>query len=129
MPPPEELLSVRRHRRGSAVVVTAMGEIDALTVSRLRRELDQAFAEEDVGPVVVDLTEVSFLGSRGLGALVDAHREASALVPLRVVVDHTRPVIRPLQMSGLIHVLTLYHYIEEALDDSLGDQPRAQPGG
>ena len=68
-----------------------------------------------VDDMVVDLTQVTFLGSRGLSALVDAHREARAGTPLRVVVDHTRPVILPLQLSGLDQVLTLFHYVNEAV--------------
>lgn len=108
-------MSVRRGRHGQSVVITVMGDVDALTAPHLRHALDQAFAEAGAVPVVVDLTEVTFLGSRGLSTLVDAHREASALVPLRVVVDHTRPVIRPLQISGLAGVLTLFNYVEEAL--------------
>lgn len=108
-------MAIHRDRLGHAVVVTVSGDVDALTAPRLRHELDQAFADVGTGAVVVDLTDVTFLASRGLSTLVDAHREASALVPLRVVVDHTRPVIRPLQVTGLADVLTLFNYVEEAL--------------
>ncbi|MGQ0576099.1 MAG: STAS domain-containing protein [Pseudonocardia sp.] len=115
-PPPEELMWVRRYLRGGAVIVSVSGEVDVLTAPRLRRELDAAFHDAGVGPVVVDLTDVSFLASRGLATLVDAHRDASAMTPLRVVVDDTRPVIRPLQLTGLDGVLTLFNYVEEALE-------------
>lgn len=109
-------MSARRSRLGHLVVVTVFGDVDALTAPQLRHQLDQAFAEAGAEAVVVDLTEVTFLGSRGLSTLVDAHRDASAIAPLRVVVDHTRPVIRPLQVSGLADVLTLFNYVEEALE-------------
>ena len=109
-------MSVDRDRRRGAVVVTVSGEVDALTAPTLRAQLDSALAEAGDGPVVVDLTDVSFLASRGLATLVDAHRDASARTPLRVVVDHTRPVIRPLQLSGLDGVLALFSDVEEALE-------------
>lgn len=115
-PPPEELMTIRRRHVGSAIVVTVAGEIDVSTAPRLRGELDQAFARSGPGPVVVDLTDVTFLASRGLGTLVEAHRAASPFVPLRVVVDNTRPVIRPLQLTGLADVLTLFDRLEEALE-------------
>jgi anti-sigma B factor antagonist len=72
--------------------------------------------------VVIDLSEVSFLGSAGLAALVDAAVAAEARrEPLRVVVDHTRPVIRPLEATGRDQVLQLYRSVEDALE------PRADP--
>jgi anti-sigma B factor antagonist len=59
---------------------------------------------------------VTFLSSTGLGALVDAHREAARLgEPLRVVVDHARPVLRTIQLTGLDEVLTLYHFVDNAV--------------
>lgn len=109
-------MSARRSRVGRSVIVTVIGDVDASTTPQLRHELDQAFAEAGAGAVVVDLTEVTFLASRGLSMLVDAHRDASARTPLRVVVDHTRPVIRPLQVTGLADVLAVFHYVEEALE-------------
>ena len=35
--------------------------------------------------------------------------------PLRIVVDHTRPVIRPIQVTGLDDVLALFDTVEDAL--------------
>ncbi|WP_433291736.1 STAS domain-containing protein [Pseudonocardia sp. CA-142604] len=115
MPPPEELISVRRATRGRAVVLTVEGDVDVATASVLRRAVDEALTEAGPHPLVIDLTGVTFLASRGLSTLVEAHREASASSPLRVVVDHTRPVIRPLQLSGLDRILTLFHDVEDAL--------------
>jgi anti-sigma B factor antagonist len=35
--------------------------------------------------------------------------------PLWIVVGANRPVIRPIQITGLDHVLALFHTVEEAL--------------
>ncbi len=114
-PLPEELMAVQVGRRGSAVVVSVSGDVDVLTAPRLREALDRGLAEAVGGPVVLDLTGVSFLASRGLSTILDAQREAGATTPLRVVVDHARPVIRPIQLSGLDAVLTLFDTVEEAV--------------
>jgi anti-sigma B factor antagonist len=59
---------------------------------------------------------VTFLGLAGLDILLDAARAAQRRSePLRVVVDHARPVLRPLQLTGLDDVLTLYRTREEAI--------------
>jgi anti-sigma B factor antagonist len=68
--------------------------------------------------LVVDLTGVSFLGSHGLAALVGAAQESASSRykdPMRLVVDSNRPVVRPLQVTGLDEVLALYPSVEEAL--------------
>ncbi len=109
-------MAVAVDRRGSAAVVTVSGDVDALTAPRLRDALDRGFAQADGGPLVLDLTAVEFLASRGLGTIVEAQREGGATTPLRVVVDHARPVVRPIQLSGLDAVLTLFDSVEDALD-------------
>jgi anti-sigma B factor antagonist len=68
---------------------------------------------------VIDLTGVTFLGSPGLQALVDATRAARRRCePLRIVVDHTRPVIRPIEMAGLDDLLALFHTVDQAVHSS-----------
>jgi anti-sigma B factor antagonist len=123
LPGPEQLLSVTLDRLDRAVVVIVDGEVDSLTVPRLRAAVDTALVEAGDRAVVVDLTEVTFLGTKGLKALVEAHEAARPSTPLRVVVDHTRPVIRPLQLTGLDRTLSLYDYREQALAADAPDLP------
>jgi anti-sigma B factor antagonist len=101
----------------AALIVKVAGEIDVLTIDRFRAAVGTGFDQlPDGGILVVDLTDVTFLGSPGLQALVDATRTASQRrEPLRIVVDATRPVIRPIMLTGLDDVLALFHTVEEAL--------------
>lgn len=58
-----------------------------------------AFDQLDDRVLVVDLSEVTLLGSPGLRVLQESAEQAlhhRGLVPLRIVVDETRPVIRPI---------------------------------
>jgi anti-sigma B factor antagonist len=115
---PEQLMTVRTLEVDDALVVEVTGEVDGLTTRRLREALAAAFARLDGRPLVLDLTDVRFLGSPGLRALFDSAREASGqegFAPLRVVVDHTRPVIRPIEIVGLDAVLALFHTRGDAL--------------
>jgi anti-sigma B factor antagonist len=124
-PPAEQLLSIDTApaMRGSlrALVVTVEGEIDIHTVARFRAAvsagLEQVAGEEaDDALLVIDLTAVTFLSSPGLNALVDATRAARRRrEPLRIVVDHNRPVVRPIELTGLDDLLALYGTIDEAL--------------
>jgi anti-sigma B factor antagonist len=114
----EQLMSLRTVERDGGVVVEVDGEIDGLTAPRLRTAVFDAFDRVDGKPVVVDLTSVRFLGSAGLRALFDIAAESvnqRGHTPLRVVVDHTRPVIRPIEIVGLDNVLALYESVSDAL--------------
>jgi anti-sigma B factor antagonist len=115
-PAAEQLLTVEVVPREDAVLVTAVGEVDLMTAPRLCAALHTALRRAAGVPVVVDLTGVTLLGSNGLAALVDAARQAQDLdEPLRLVVDHARPVLHPLRITGLDHVLALYPSLDAAL--------------
>ncbi|MBV9161192.1 MAG: STAS domain-containing protein [Pseudonocardiales bacterium] len=112
----EQLLRIMVRHEADAIVVIVEGDVDMLTVGRLRAAVDEALRDAVGRPVVVDLTAVTYLGSHGLAALAEAASKAEwRREPLRVVVDETRAVIRPLQVSGLDEVLTLYYSVGDAL--------------
>ena len=115
-PAAEQLVNINQRWVDDAVVISVAGELDTLTTPRLRVAVREALDEAMGAAVVVDLTEVTFLGSPGLAALVDAVASANRRGgPLRIVVDNTRPVIRPIELTGLDDVLALYETVDEAL--------------
>jgi anti-sigma B factor antagonist len=102
-------LAISTEIRGGWLLLSLVGEIDSLTVDTLRgatRTLPPAQR------LVVDLSQVGFLGSAGMSALVDL-REARP--GARFVVGENRRVLRPLQITGLDSVLPLYRETEAAL--------------
>lgn len=121
-----ELLSLESQCCGKAVVVIATGEIDMLTVARLREEL---IAQIKVRPeiLVVDLEGVGFFGSMGLAALALAQRAAQeGGVDLRVVAN-SRATLRPLQITGMTADLAVYASRTAALADSHDGGPDPFP--
>lgn len=120
-PPDEQLVRLQTarvaHATGEALVVTVAGEIDLLTADRLRVAVAAGFENlRDGEMLVIDLTQVTFMDSRGLQTLVDVTQAAQQRPePLHIVVDHTRPVIRPIQVTRLHEVLALFDTLEDAL--------------
>jgi anti-sigma B factor antagonist len=89
-------LSARRGDDGKTVL-TAAGEIDMSNAEVFRDALSQAAAGE--AEFVVDLTEVSYLDSAGLTALLPHARHIRILAP---------PVLAPvLSVSGLDPITTV----------------------
>ena len=97
-------LSTRTAEDGT-VAVSAVGEVDTFSAPPLCSLLE-AQLERRPPVLVLDLSGIRFLGSAGLAALVETHRTAQARdISLRLIAN-TRPVIRPLEVTGLIDMFT-----------------------
>ncbi len=90
----ERLFEVESSRDGNRAVLTARGEIDLATVDVLSDAVVRAGANE----VWLDLTEVEFMDSTGLSALVNGHR---ALCGQLIVICPDGAPRRALEVSGL----------------------------
>ena len=116
VPPAELLMTVAREDRDGCVVLAVRGEVDLSTGGRLAEAAGDALQAANGRPVVLDLLAVEFLSSSGLGVLVSLNDDArAASTPLRVVVDRTRPVMRPIRTMGLDEVLSMYDTVPEAV--------------
>ena len=102
---------------GAALVVTVAGEIDFYTMDKFCTALATGSDQFHRGEIlVIDLTKVTFISSTGLQALVDIALAAQGQCgPLRLVVDHTRPVIHPLKITGLDELFALFDTVNDAL--------------
>jgi anti-sigma B factor antagonist len=82
-----DLLQVQRRVNGTGVVVHVAGELDLLTALGLVDELTTARTPaRALGPVVIDLTDLTFIASVGLSILIAHDRLCRAEdMELRVV--------------------------------------------
>ncbi len=100
--------------RGGRTVVSAAGELDAYTAPTLGAEVGPA-SNRPGGALIVDLTDVSFIDSTGLGVLVTAlkhAREAGGSFDLVVAAPR---VLKVLALTGLDVVIPLHSTLDEAL--------------
>jgi anti-anti-sigma factor len=70
-------LEIRRSQDGETLVLALRGELDLGSTSVLERELSDS-ASDGYGHILLDLSQLDFLDSRGLVALMQAQREAEA---------------------------------------------------
>ena len=98
---------------GSALVAHVRGEIDTLTAPLLRTELDARLPEASL--VVLDLTEVTFLGSAGLAVLVAAKDQVERNGKTLKLVCGSRIVTRALAATGLLSLFEVADGVPEAL--------------
>lgn len=82
-------------------VVRLEGELDAYVAPELRERLRLAIDAAPGGELVVDLTQVTFLDSTILGALVGALRSMRASGGELRLVYPPHPAIRIFELTGL----------------------------
>jgi anti-anti-sigma factor len=115
-PAGDSLLTVRVVRQAMDVVLLHVaGELDLLTAPRLRESVARALAERP-RLLILDLTDVRFLGSAGLSVLINAHENARSDTRLRVVAG-APAVLRPLDVTGLAATLSIHPTLGAAFTD------------
>lgn len=106
---------------GSYTLCSPKGELDAFTVTTFREAL-QGVAE--VPRLVVDLAEVPFMDSAGLGALIGGIRRARDNDAAIAVACNREALLRLLYTTGFDRIVP----VRESLDEAVAalDEPVAQ---
>jgi anti-sigma B factor antagonist len=106
-------LAVTKQGEHGVPVVAVRGEVDVYAAPALRDGLTDLL--QDGGMVVVDLTDVGFLDSTGLGALVAARTAAENRgAALTLVCTHER-ILKLFTITGLDGVFRIYETVDAAL--------------
>jgi anti-anti-sigma factor len=100
------------YQNGIAVLKVG-GDIDLATVPALEAAIEEALIPKPTG-LVIDLSEVGFLASAGLQALVATHNNVSPSAHFAVVAN-SAATSRPIQLTGLDQIFALYPTLGEAL--------------
>lgn len=97
---------------GRTVVVSTSGVIDMLTAPQLETSIKSSLTKNP-SAVIVDMSDVEFLASAGMGVLVAAHDQAGPGVGFGVVASGPA-TSRPLKLVGLADIIGLYSTLDEA---------------
>ena len=105
--------TIEQRRIGEIEVLAVAGVVDMLTAPQLEEAIALA-SKTSPQAVVVDLGQVEFLASAGMGILVAARDELPDSIGLAVVADGPA-TSRPLKLVGIADVLGLHTTLDEAL--------------
>lgn len=97
---------------GRTVVIAVSGVLDMLTSPQLEVSLTAA-QQKHPAAIIVDLTDVDFLASAGMGVLVAARDKAGDEVRFAVVASGPA-TSRPLELVGLAELIGLFPSLGEA---------------
>jgi len=107
-------ISVSRQSVGGYPVVAVSGEVDVYSAPALKDSLTELL-QSGVQTVVVDLSDVAFLDSTGLGALVEARAATNAAGgSLPLVCNHER-ILKLFAITGLDGVFSIHATVDDAV--------------
>ena len=105
----------RRQVEDWLTVVAASGELDAYTGPELQEALEVSLAEAESPPwLLVDLLEVQYLDSIGLGILVRAAKQSVEQRGAMAIACNTPAVLKVFDISGTREMLGVRGSVGEA---------------
>lgn len=107
-------LSISSESRGEVTIVHVGGEIDVYTAPMLREHLDEHIAHGR-NNLVVDLEDVPFMDSTGLGVLVGRLKLIRVNDGTLRLVCSSERILKVFSITGLDKVFQIFGSLDEAL--------------
>jgi anti-sigma B factor antagonist len=110
-------LSLDTRTEGAKTVIEVAGEIDVYTAPRLREQIVQ-LVDEGKYHLIVDMENVEFLDSTGLGVLVGGLKRVRAHDGSLHLVCTQERILKIFRITGLTKVFPLHGSVAEAVEAS-----------
>ncbi|MGC1381988.1 MAG: STAS domain-containing protein [Candidatus Baltobacteraceae bacterium] len=111
-----EELSIDLRTEDETLIFKLRGSLDLATAPTVRAALSEP-AEQGTHDLIVDLTQLEFLDSTGLGVLIGAHRRTVERGGSFRLIVGDGSIARLLNITGLIGVFAVYPSLEDARRD------------
>ena len=97
------------------LIVRVEGEMDMHAADEFRNIVDSALEASGVKNILLNLKDVTFIDSSGLGVILGRYKKVNMLGG-RLTATNVRPqVIKIFQLSGMLKIMNLYSSETEAL--------------
>ena len=114
----DKFFQLRLHKHGSASVLDVRGSVGMYEAQRLRQKLNILVAR-NVPMIILELSEMDFICSTGLGVLISAHLNLSKHGGSIRLVNPTENVAELLDTTRLSDVFTIFKTVEQAASASI----------
>lgn len=94
-------MEINATRRGARIIVRLTGELDHHSASRVRGALDLMLRDVTVREMLLDMRDVTFMDSAGLGVVLGRYKTISARGGRMIVSGMRTSIDRIFRMSGL----------------------------
>ncbi|HHV78111.1 MAG TPA: anti-sigma factor antagonist [Firmicutes bacterium] len=97
------------------MIARPRGELDLSTAGEFKLSIDRELDARKIVRLLIDLSEVSFMDSSGLGAILGRYRKLSLLGGKLFLIAPHGAVKSMLELSGIDRIVPVYDSEEECL--------------
>ena len=98
-------MQVKAVKRGQVLRVKLSGELDHHNAKRLAEQLDTMLYDREITKLQLDLKDLSFMDSSGIGVLLGRYKKLSGRGGSVSVMNENAAIQRIFQLSGLYRVI------------------------
>lgn len=102
--------------REDALIMKISGEIDHRYATRIRREADRKIVTYPYKPFIIDLTDVTFMDSSGIGVIIGRYKLVKSFGSKVGIVSTDKSVGKILDMSGIKKIIDIYDTLDDAMN-------------
>ena len=100
----------------NTLLVRIKGEMDMVVAEKLRREIDKKIEAKKISNLIINLEQVTFIDSSGLGVLIGRYKKIAAGSGKMYIVG-ARPSVRKILMfSGINKLVSMYNNEQDIIN-------------
>ena len=98
-------LNIEMEVKHDVLLIRLKGELDHHTAEKLRKQAENAIEKNDISHIVLNLEELHFMDSSGLGVILGRYKQIKKIHGEMVVCAISPAVKRLFEMSGLFKII------------------------
>lgn len=102
-------------KRGNALVVSLIGELDHHSAEEVRVKIDDRISRENVRKLILDFSGVTFMDSSGIGVIIGRYKKISMRSGEVNIISVNKSIKRVFELSGIFKIIKYYENLDEAL--------------
>lgn len=110
-------MNLSMETRDNILVVKLKGELDHHSAESTRKKIDKAVVEKGSRNIILDLKELTFMDSSGIGLIMGRYKNISEKDGKLIVISGNQYVDRILKLSGLLKIIKAYPEMDSALNN------------
>jgi stage II sporulation protein AA (anti-sigma F factor antagonist) len=102
---------------GNVLICCVKGELDHHTADEFRNYIDYNLDNNPVKHLIIDVSELSFMDSSGIGVLLGRYKKVNGLGGKMAVVNENKQISRIFEVSGIYDIISAYSSVQQALKE------------
>ncbi|HHU33281.1 MAG: anti-sigma F factor antagonist [Zhaonellaceae bacterium] len=108
-------MNIKTRVEQNALIVTVFGELDLVIAEQFKAVIEKELENLKINTLILDLKEVTFIDSSGLGAILSRYKMLSEKHGRMALINPQPAVKRILELSGILRIINIYEDLNRAL--------------